>query len=160
MASIVNRPLRLYLDTSVPNFVFAEDAPDKQEITKLLFAPHTRQKYEFYISAVVIREIERAPIEKQKQLITILEGSELLDLTKETEALAQQYLSRGIIPKKSDEDARHVAIATIHHMDAVVSWNFKHLVNIRRIRLINLLNEELGYRQIQIVSPQEVILTS
>jgi len=82
-----------------------------------------------------------------------------LDITEETEALAQQYLRQGAIPKKSDEDARHVAIATIHHMDAVVSWNFRHLVNVRRIRRINIINEELGYRHIQIVSPEEVVLT-
>ena len=80
-----------------------------------------------------------------------------LGLSLEAEQLAQKYLSKGALPKTSEEDARHVAIATVSNMDAVVSWNFKHLVNLRRIKSVNLVNEEMGYKHIEIISPEEAI---
>lgn len=149
--------LKLYLDTSIPNFVFAEDDKEKQEITKALFQKVSRRGYELYISGVVIRELEKAPPSKRRELLGIVEGIETLEITEEVEALAQAYLKAGAVPEKSSEDARHVAIATIHNLDAVVSWNFKHLVNLRRVKLINLVNEEMGYKHIEIISPQEVV---
>ncbi len=151
------RPLKLYLDTSIPSFLFAADAPDKQKITELLFKPEVRNQYEFYISGVVVREVERAPASLRERLFDALEDAAILELTEEIENLAQAYLKANVLPKKSEEDARHVAVATVHNLDAVVSWNFKHLVNLRRIRLINLINEEMGYKHIEIVSPHEVI---
>lgn len=157
MATPLKRPLKLYLDTSVPNFLFAEDAKDKQEVTQVLFRPEVRQQYQFYISGVVLREIEKAPMHKQKELLERLEGIEVLEFSGEAESLAAAYLRSGALPKSSFEDAQHVAIATVNNLDAVVSWNFKHLVNLRRIKLVNLINEEMGYKHIEIISPQEVI---
>ena len=157
MLNPLKRPLRLYLDTSIPNFLFAEDAKDKQKITKDLFEPKVRNLYEFYISVVVIREIERAPLQKQKELKEELDGIPILELTKPADALAEDYIAAGALPKSSFEDAQHVAIATINNLDAVVSWNFKHLVNLRRIKLVNLVNTQMGYKHIEIISPQEVV---
>jgi predicted nucleic acid-binding protein len=153
----LKRHLKLYLDTSVPNFIFAEDAKDKQTATKLLFSKDTQKHYTFFISPVVIREIEKAQTAKQKQLLKVIESLPIIEYTEEAETLAQAYLSAKILPANSDEDARHVAVATIHNMDAVVSWNFKHLVNLRRIKLVHLINEQMGYKHIEIISPYEVI---
>jgi hypothetical protein len=157
MQQPIERPLKLYLDTSVPNFLFAEDAEDKREITVKLFRSEIRSRYEFYISAVVIREIERAPFHKQMQLQKALEGIEILKLTKEADQLAEAYLQAAVFPKSSFEDAEHVAIATINNLDAIISWNFKHLVNLRRIKLVNSINEKMGFQHIEIISPEEVI---
>ncbi len=145
------------MDTSVPNFLFAEDAKEKQEITEKLFCGDVRKQYEFYVSGVVIREIEKAPSDKKKLLLEALKNVEVIEFTEEAEQLAQKYLSKGALPKTSEEDARHVAIATVSNMDAVVSWNFKHLVNLRRIKSVNLVNEEMGYKHIEIISPEEAV---
>ncbi len=157
MSNKSDRILKLYLDTSVPNFLFAEDAKEKQKITEKLFSRDVRKQYKFYVSGVVIREIEKAPSEKKKLLMDTLHNIEVIEFTEEAEQLAQKYLSKGALPKKSEEDARHVAIATVNNMDAVVSWNFKHLVNLRRIKSVNLVNEEMGYKHIEIISPEEVV---
>ena len=157
MINALRRPLKLYLDTSIPNFLFAEDAKDKQKITHELFGQKFQNQYEFYISGVVIREIENAPLNKQKVLLEKIEGIEVLEFNEEAENLALAYLKAGALPKSSIEDARHVAIATVYNLDAIVSWNFKHLVNIRRIKLVNLVNEQMGYKHIEIISPQEVV---
>ena len=122
-----------------------------------LFRPEIRSQYEFYISTVVIREIERAKLHKQQELKEALAGIEILELTQEADLLAEAYVRSAVLPKSSFEDAEHVAIATINNLDAIVSWNFKHLVNLRRIKLVNLVNEEMGYKHIEIISPQEVV---
>jgi len=157
MTDYLKRPLKLYLDTSVPNFLFVQDAEDKRKITEELFRPEIRNQYEFYISAVVIREIEGAQFYKQQELQEALSGIEILELTKEADLLAEAYVRAAALPRSSFEDAEHVAIASINNLDAVVSWNFKHLVNLRRVKLVNLVNEEMGYKHIEIISPQEVI---
>ena len=73
------------------------------------------------------------------------------------EALAQQYVAHRVIPKRYDNDARHIAVAVVHGLDAVVSWNFKHMVNVRARLAINGVNRLEGYHEIEIVTPEEVI---
>lgn len=80
-----------------------------------------------------------------------------MDLTKDADALAEAYIEAGVLSRSSVEDAQHVAIATLNNLDAVVSWNFKHLVNLRRIKLVNAVNEQMGYKHIEIISPLEAI---
>lgn len=154
-----SRPLKLYRDTSVPNFVFADDAPEKQKATLVLFGATKSASYEFFISGIVLREIEKAPEVRRTRLLKLLAGISVLEFTEEAETLAQAYIHGGALPDKSIEDARHVAVSVINNLDAIVSWNFKHLVNIRRIKSLNLINEEMGYKHIEIISPQEVIFS-
>ena len=157
MLNPLKRPLKLYLDTSIPNFLFADEAQEEQKITQALFSQKFQNQYEFYISGVVLREIERAPAEKRGRLLEKLQNIEALNFSEEAETLATAYLKAGALPKASAEDARHVAVATVDNLDAVVSWNFKHLVNLRRVKAINLVNEQMGYKHMVIVSPREVI---
>ena len=153
----LERSLKLYLDTSVPNFLFVDNDNEKRKITERLFALLSDKTFEFYISGIVLREIEKAPIAKRALLTDCLEDIEVLEFTLACERLAMAYVGNGALPKASIEDARHVAVATVHNLDAVVSWNFKHLVNLRRIKSVNLVNEGMGYKHIEIISPQEVI---
>ena len=105
----------------------------------------------------MLREIEKAPSSKRTALERAIADFEVLEYTDEAEHLAAAYLSAKILPSASIEDARHIAVATCHNLDDLVSWNFKHLVNFRRIRLVHLLHDQLGYKRIDIISPQEVI---
>ena len=157
MPEFLKRPFKLYLDTSVPSHLFADDVPEKKNITESLFDSEIRSQYEFYVSVVVLREIERAPFHMQKELKERIIGIPILELSKDADHLAEAYIEAGVLSRASVEDAQHVAIATINNLDAVVSWNFKHLVNLRRIKLINAVNEQMGYKHIEIVSPHEVI---
>jgi len=71
--------------------------------------------------------------------------------------LAGRYLAEGILPANMLVDAQHVAIATIAQVDALVSWNFRHMVNLPRIHRYHAVNAKLGYPTIEIRSPREVI---
>jgi hypothetical protein len=153
------KKLRIYLDTSIPNFLFAEDAPDFRRVTEDFFAKHA-QKYELFASEVVILEIERDPDPQHRQkLLDALHRYPVAMLTGdlEVERLADLYLAQGIIPAKKREDALHVAYATVHGLDILLSWNFKHLANVRREALIATINQQEGYgHTLRLLSPLEV----
>lgn len=152
----VKKKLRFYLDTTIPNYVFAEELPEKMRLTKSLFRGIREGKYKAYISDIVIEELKQAEEPKCSKLLTQVENIERLPLTPEARDLAEEYVRQGVISKNYLGDARHVAVATVHNIDALVSWNYEHLVNINKIRKINIVNEIMGYKHIEIVSPEGV----
>jgi hypothetical protein len=84
----------------------------------------------------------------------------LLPITGEIEDLALEYLRAGVVSAKFEDDARHVAICTIHRVNHIVSWNFKHLVNVRRSAGFNAVNLLQGFPSVSIVNPKELIYAS
>lgn len=156
------KKLRLYLDTSVINFLFADDAPDFKQVTLDFFENQTK-RYELYISDIVILEIDQDPDEDHKgSLFSIIDRYKITILPdtpiEEIKILAQKYIEKGIIPNPKINDALHVAYATIHNMDILLSWNFKHLANVNKEIKIQLVNIEEGYRYpLRLVSPLEVL---
>lgn len=152
----VRKKLKFYLDTTIPNYIFAEELPEKMRLTKNLFRKIREGKYEAYISDVVVEELKQAEEPKRSKLLAQVENMERLPLTPEARDLAEEYVRHRVISKNYLGDARHVAIATVYNIDALVSWNYGHLVNINKIRRINIVNEIMGYRHIEIISPEEV----
>jgi predicted nucleic acid-binding protein len=116
------------------------------------------ESYEFVglYSEITIEELEYAP-EKVRNLQSKFNSinSEFLVLTEEMIELARAYISENVVGKTSFADCLHIAIATVNHADFLVSWNFKHIVNIQRIRGYNSVNVKLGYKQLEIRSPRE-----
>ncbi len=151
------RHLRLYLDTTIPSYVFAVDSPERMKITKEFLRLTHSPDYEMFISDVVIREIQKASEPKQSLLLQVVHSMPLLLSSPESDSLAEAYLQSGALPWSSFEDACHVAIATLYNMDALISWNFGHLVNIRRAKAIGAVNKQRGLPHIEILSPEEVI---
>jgi predicted nucleic acid-binding protein len=153
----------LYLDTSVINFLFADDAPEKKEITIDFFENFVKLGiYDTYITEYVIAEINQTPDNEERQrLIKIIEDYpiEILPIDKidEIGILAQDYLDNGIMPPKKLFDALHVAFCVVSKIDYLVSWNFKHLANVNRERRILAKNYELGYiHPLRIITPTEL----
>jgi len=158
------KPLRLYLGTSVINFLFADDAPQERKWTEEFFEKVVGSgRADVYISQVVADEIARTPDEaRRKQLEEVIRRPVLQTLPAEpageVEELAEAYLRAGVLPPSAEDDALHVAIATVHEVDVLVSWNFKHLANVQRERRIVVLNESLGYvYPLRITTPLEVM---
>ena len=150
---------KIYLETSVFNFYFADDAPEKKQDTLKLFEEIDQGKYEPYISDYVFLELRRATEPKQSQMITLTEryGVTLLELNVEADRLAQVYVDEGIIPAKHFVDAAHIATATIHDLDFIVSFNFQHIVKRKTVTMTESVNLREGYKRIGIFSPTEVI---
>ncbi len=143
------KKLKVYLDTSIINFLFADDAPHFKIITKDFFENFIKPKiYEAFISDVVLDEISRTESEQKKlKLLEVVKNYELpFDLfNEEAEVLANLYVKEGIIPKKKFDDARHVGLATVKNFDILLSWNFRHLANVNKRNKIRAINEKAGY---------------
>jgi len=154
------KKLKLYIETSGWNFYYADDVPELKEVTKAFFSLVEKGKYEIYISRVVIDEIMKATKEKQKQLSDLINRCRPLELEIKEEAkeLAEIYIKRKIVPANKIEDAMHVAIATVWEMDALITWNYKHMANLRRSDLFYGVNLENGYgKKLELVTPMEVM---
>ncbi len=154
--------LKIYLDTSVINFLFADDVPDFRKITEDFFENYVKKgKYLVYVSDVVIAEIEKTKSgDKKLLLLEVIEKYSLriLVLDETSDALANVYLREKIIPPKKLEDAQHIAIATCNQMDILLSWNFKHLSNIQKQIGVKVINEKEGYfYPLILTNPMEVV---
>ncbi len=147
--------LRLYLDTSVFGGVFDEEF--QTDSKRLIDAIHAK-KFLVMMSDVVLDEVVDAPV-NVKSLVKDLPKRQIfhVEVTEEVKRLRDEYLARKILTPKSLDDATHVALATINRADAIVSWNFKHIVRLDKMKQYNQVNFSLGYGILQIVSPKEVL---
>jgi hypothetical protein len=151
--------MKLYIETSVPNMLLHDDAPDKKRITELFvewlrLSEHTR-----FISPVTIREIAKTRVPRRARLETALVefAATMVPVTVEAELLAQQYTAARIIPARFQDDLLHAAVAVCARLDMIVSWNMKHLANPKKVALINAVNRQEGWPLIRIHTPQEVM---
>lgn len=154
------RKPKLYLESSVWNYYYADDAPEKWDITREFFKNVKEGLYDIYISPTVIEEIGRAEENKRRLLIELIRKyqPQMIEIDEETIELSKRYLEKGIIPARKVEDAVHVAVSTVYEIDALISWNYRHLANLRKKELIQSINLMEGYTKVlDIITPMEVI---
>ncbi len=144
---------RIYIDTSVFGGFFDEEF---SEHTVPFFDRIKNGEFILLYSTVTQDELENAP-HKVKELVKGLkaEYAEFLETTIEAIDLATEYITEKVVGQTSYSDCLHIALATVNRADFLVSWNFKHIVNIQRIRGYNSINVKSGYRQLEIRSPRE-----
>jgi hypothetical protein len=114
-------------------------------------------RFRFFTSQVVSKEIAGAPEPVQELLRSNVTPEDMLESIVTAEKLAQAYLAHKVIPLTCSDDARHVALCSIARLDYLVSWNFKHLANMRREAGFNAVNDLQGYPPIRIVAPTFLI---
>ena len=103
-------------------------------------------------------ELENAPEKIKEHFLSLTETqTEFVEITEEINLLAEQYIGENVVGKTSIDDCRHIACATVNKVDYLVSWNFKHIVNVFRIRGYNSVNLKNGYAQLEIRSPKDII---
>jgi hypothetical protein len=151
----------VYLETTFISYLVARPSRD------LLVAAHQqaseewwasrRGEFECCVSQVVIDEASVGdPTEVQKRL-AIISGLPALEITEDAESLTQAILAEGILPPRAVRDAAHVAVAAIHAVDFLLTWNCRHLANAQIARRIALVCERLGYRMPIICTPEELM---
>jgi len=146
---------KIYIDTSVFGGYYDEEF---EEYSKLLFERIYNGDFTIIFSSVTERELIDAPL-LVKELSSGLPKMfvEYTELTNEVVDLARLYVEEKVVGKTSFDDCLHIAIATILEADYLVSWNFKHIVNVERIRGYNYVNIKNGYKILDIRSPRELI---
>jgi len=146
---------RIYIDTSIVGGYF--DTEFEKE-TKMLFQRLENKEVIFVVSTVLGQELNDAP-QHVKTLLQNYDKScfEEVELTAEAKQLANRYITERVIGRTSFEDCCHIALATIHKVDVLASWNFKHIVNLERIKGYNGVNLKMNYSIIEIRNPKELV---
>ena len=146
--------LRIYVDTSVFGGVLDEEfcAPSRGLIERAV-----QGEVRFLLSDLAVEELTNAPQGVKDAVSSIpRQNMERVPVGAEAKSLAAAYMTSRVVPAASEGDALHVAAATVAGANLIVSWNFKHIVNYRRIQLFNSVNLAMGYPLIDIRSPLEL----
>lgn len=118
----------------------------------------TRGEALLVLSDLTLLELQEAPVDVRTVLEKVPEKHrEYVELTEEATILAQRYIDTEVIGAAKRVDAQHIAIATINRVEVLVSWNFRHIVNLQRIRGYNSVNLLQGYPLLEIRTPEEVV---
>lgn len=146
---------RIYIDTSVVGGFFDEEF---KEATMKLFDRLDNYEIIFVVSDLLDLELINAPQHVREHLLNYsADKFERVELNEDTIKLANAYIDEKVVGKTSLEDCRHIAMATIHKVDVLASWNFKHIVNLDRIKGYNAVNSRLGYSVLEIRSPKDLM---
>jgi hypothetical protein len=139
--------MRLYLDTSVIGAMWDEEMPEKIRITRALLNSIVEGKHTGIISNIVLEEIDRCPDKLREKLVGEIQKIPVLVISEDENSveLLETYEKEDFIRKGARLDLRHLAVATVGGVDAVVSWNFRDIVNIRTRRAVHAINLRLGY---------------
>ena len=149
----------IYLETTIFNFPFANDAPQYQADTLKLFEEIKNGKFKPFTSVYVKQELEAAPESMRKERLQLIQEYkvEVLQANKEAERLAKLYIKEKIIPGRYLTDAFHIAAATVAGMDYIISLNFRHIVKHKTIFETEVINTREGFKRVFIHTPAEVI---
>ena len=147
--------MKVYTDTSVIGGYYDKEF---QEWSVALFNEFLQGTKHIMFSELTAQELEFAKEEIRVLILEIpLKNRIDIGITDEAILLAETYIIEGALTSKSYNDALHIALATLNNADVLASWNFKHIVNLDRIRLYNSINLRLGYRLIEIRTPREIL---
>lgn len=146
----------IYLETSVVGAYLDNGEPFRRDLT-IRWWEHEMSEYRAFISPLVMRELERVPEPHRTAYLKLVAPLAQLEMTDEATILAEGYISRGIFHRKYIADALHVAVASVHKIDYLVTWNFGHLANVRRQARIRLFNTAAGFFVPMIVTPEFLV---
>ena len=149
------KKLKIYLDTSVYSALYDDRDLNRKKQTEYFW--NNISSYELYFSDINIEEINGVADDKLKEkLLQLIKGKKKIETTIEVKELAKMYIKENIIPEKYESDAIHIALTTVHSLDILISWNFKHIVK-RKTRIgVNLINLKEEYKSIEILAPPEL----
>ena len=153
--------LRVYLETTIPSYLTARPSRDlvvaAHQKTTRDWWDEKRQEADLYVSTYVLEEASTGGDEAAGRRMGILDGITVLEVTPEAEAVAAELVTRGHIPSNAVPDAFHIAIATAHEIDVLLTWNCKHLANPTILREVYRTLRGMGYEPPIVCTPDELM---
>lgn len=151
--------MRIYIESTIPSYVVARSSRDllqaaRQQITQDWWA-FKRDRHELFASQVVLDEIAAGEREMARRRLKLMAGITVLALTPAAEALTAYILQSGLLPASADGDAAHIALATVHRMDVLLTWNCRHIANAAIVGRLRLLAEANGRKLPEIYTPEQ-----
>ena len=153
--------MRIYIESTIPSYVVARPARDllqaaRQQLTRDWW-DLKREQHELFTSQVVLDEIAVGEREMAKRRLELIAGLTVLDLTPDAERLADRILHSGLLPVTADGDAAHIALATVHKLDILLTWNCRHIANAAIAGRLRRLVETQGHTLPEIYTPEELL---
>lgn len=151
----------IYIETSVVSYYASKPSRDlialaHQQITWEWW-PKAVKRFDVYISEVVVEEAAAGNKESAEKRLIELKGFPHLELTEKVEQIAQIYMEKLSLPKKALRDAAHLAVASVHNIDYLITWNCVHIANGEIIKKLLKLNEKLKIKTPVICTPEELM---
>jgi predicted nucleic acid-binding protein len=168
-ATVADGKLKLYFDTTIPNYLFVKESLDDTEAARLILERHgatcllwercAAEEYDVFVSDVFDRELRACPEPKlgrmREKMVSVKMG-QLLE-SDEVLALAAEYARSGVLLPKDYNDCLHIAYAVVNGCDVILSWNFRHIVNDTTRGKVKVVNAVSRYNEILIVSPDDFL---
>ncbi len=153
--------MRVYIETTIPSYLTSWPSPQivhagHQISTREWWEKH-RDRFELFTSLVTHQEANSGDPDAAQRRMDSLDGIPLLAITPDCESIAQSILNSGLIPAKADRDALHIGVATFHAMDALLTWNIRHIANATIRQELRDLIASLGYSLPTICTPEELL---
>jgi predicted nucleic acid-binding protein len=150
----------VYLETTILGYGASKPSRDlviaaRQQITRDWLATAARG-YQLFVSQPVIREASAGDDQAVRERLALIEGLPLLAVTDEAGELAAKLVEEGVVPEKAAEDALHIAVAAVHGIDFLLTWNVRHIANATMRQAIERLCRESGYEPPVICTPEEL----
>jgi len=151
----------VYIETSIPSYLMARPSRDIrvaawQQITTQWW-DEARADYDLFTSELVIVEASAGNPEAALRRLEALQGIAELPIDQEAQALADRLVSQGGVPAGAEADALHIAVATVHRMDYLLTWNFRHIDNATTKPIIRSICADAGYSCPEICAPMELL---
>jgi predicted nucleic acid-binding protein len=153
--------IRIYIESTIPSYVVARPARDllqaaRQQLTRDWWDLQ-REKHELFTSQIVLDEIAAGERKMAQRRLELMAGLTVLDLTPAAEMLADCILHSGLLPAHADGDAAHIALATVHKLDILLTWNCRHIANAAIVGRLRRLVETQGHTLPEIYTPEELL---
>lgn len=150
----------VYVETSVISYYTARPSRDivaaaRQTLTQEWWDT-ARDKYDLYVSVLVVEESRDGAVDAAQRRLAAISGLPILEINEAAEQLAKRLMDERAIPLASPEDALHISLATVHGMDFLLTWNFRHINNAEMKARIRTVIEVAGYESPVICSPEEL----
>ncbi len=151
----------VYIETSILGYLTARSTRNlilaaNVEVTKEWWDSR-RSAFTLYISQVVLDEVARGDSEIAAQRLEILDRVPLVELNQSVRSLAAEFLTRSNLPPKASDDAVHIAAASVHRLDYLLTWNCKHIANAQIQRKLTQISLDFGYQLPVICTPYELL---
>ena len=152
---------KLYLETTIPSYLVSAPSRDlvvagHQHITREWWA-NRKKDFDIYISQFVIDEAGAGDPGAAEERMQAIEEFPQLEITEDVLRLADRLIQSKVIPKKAATDAAHIAVATVHNMDYLMTWNCTHIANAMRIKAVERVCREQGFACPLMCTPEELM---
>ena len=152
---------KVYVETTVVSYLTAWPSRDvivaaHQQVTDEWWRTK-RRLFKLYASQLVLREAQAGDDDKARRRLRALGEVEMLEITEDALALAEDLVSKGALPRKAAEDAVHIAVAVVNGLDYLITWNCKHIANARMRDKIEHVCRAKGHEPVIICTPEELL---